>query len=240
MSSTKQEHDQELVRDAGGDVHARDTAAPITVLLVDDEPHLTRGIQWALRRAPVEFLTAHSAASALDLLRTRTVDVVVSDECMPAMKGTELLALVRAQFPAVARILLTGHATLDVATKAINEGQIAFLLHKPCPPERLLAAITAALASHRGSPAAPSGYPKAAVALGFAREDFDSLSEREKEVLYLVVDGLRLAQIATSLFISEHTVRNHLKVIFRKLDVHSQGELMRKGRQGGPDPAAHK
>jgi DNA-binding NarL/FixJ family response regulator len=213
-------------------------AGTATVLLVDDEPSVTRGIQLSLHRTKLHILAAHSAASALELLRARTVDVVVSDECMPGMRGTEFLALVRAQFPAVARILLTGHATVDVATKAINEGQIAFLLQKPCPPDRLHEAIVHALARHRGSePASASpGYSKESVARGFPRDDFARLSAREKEILYLVVDGQRPGQIAKSLFISEHTARNHLKVIFRKLDAHSQSELMARGRTVSPTP----
>jgi DNA-binding NarL/FixJ family response regulator len=207
---------------------AADAALPMAVLVVDDEPSVTRGIQLALRRSPFEVAAANSAASAIELLRARRIDVVVSDERMPGMSGTEFLIRVRTEFPETARILLTGQATLDVATRAINEGKIAFLLQKPCPPDRLQDAIARAFAEHRRS--AP-GFSLHAIAQGFSRADFQRLTKREEEVLRLVVDGHRLRQIAKALFISEHTVRNHLKVIFRKLDVHSQSELMRKGRE---------
>jgi DNA-binding NarL/FixJ family response regulator len=200
----------------------------MAVLVVDDEPSVTRGIQLALRRSTFEVVAANSAASAIELLRARRIDVVVSDERMPGMGGTELLIRVRAEFPAIARILLTGHATLDVAAQAINEGKIAFLLQKPCSIDRLQDAIARAFAEHRRS--AP-GFSLQAIAQGFSRADFQRLTKREEEILCLVVDGHRLGQIAKALFISEHTVRNHLKVIFRKLDVHSQGELMRRGRK---------
>lgn len=206
-----------------------DPALPTAVLVVDDEPSVTRGIQLALRRSTFEIVAAHSAASALDLLRARRIDVVVTDERMPGMGGTEFLIRVRAEFPGIARILLTGYATLDVAAQAINEGKIAFLLQKPCPPEQLQDFIARAFAEHRSS---TPGFSLRAIAKGFSRADFERLSKREAEVLCLVVDGQRLGQIAKLLFISEHTVRNHLKVIFRKLDVHSQAELMRRGRQG--------
>jgi DNA-binding NarL/FixJ family response regulator len=201
-------------------------------LVVDDEPSVTRGIQLALRRSTFEIVAAHSAASALELLRARRIDVVVTDERMPGMGGTEFLVRVRAEFPGIARILLTGYATLDVAAQAINEGKVAFLLQKPCPPEQLQDAIARAFAEHQSAHGrSTSGFSLRAIAKGFSRADFERLSKREEEVLCLVVDGQRLGQIAKVLFISEHTVRNHLKVIFRKLDVHSQGELMRKGRQ---------
>lgn len=214
------------------DSEGADADLPTTVLVVDDEPSVTHGIQLALRRSPFEVVAAHSAASALALLRNRTIAVVVSDECMPGMRGTEFLARVRADFPDVARILLTGHATVDVAAQAINEGKIAFLLQKPCPPEQLHEAIARALADHRKSVPGPSPSELGlrAIARGFSRSDFERLSKREREVVALVVDGQRPREIAKAFFISEHTVRNHLKVIFRKLDVHSQSELMHKGR----------
>jgi len=200
-----------------------------TVLVVDDEPEVSQGIALALRRAPFAIMAAHSAASAFEVLRAHLIDVVVSDECMPGMTGTVFLARVHMEFPAVARILLTGHATLDVATRAINEGKISFFLQKPCSPERLLEAISGALASQ---PSRDARDKEDSIAQGFPRKDFGRLSNREKEILCLIVDGQRLGQIAKALFISEHTARNHLKVIFRKLDVHSQSELMRLGRQG--------
>jgi DNA-binding NarL/FixJ family response regulator len=208
------------------------TEAHATVLVVDDEPSVTRGIELALRHTPFEILTANSADSALTLLREHSVQVVVSDERMPGMSGIELLTLVRAEFPSAARIMLTGHATVDVASRAINEGRIAFFLQKPCPAEDLIEAISTALTARPDSAQATAGAPsKDVIARNFPRKDFQQLSAREKEVLYLIVDGQRLGQIAKALFISPHTVRNHLKVIFRKLDVHSQSELMHKGRR---------
>lgn len=220
--------------DNGSRRAASDGKTMATVLLVDDEPSVTQGVKSVLRRAPFEILAAHSTDSAFDLLRSRTIDVVVSDECMPTMRGTEFLAQVRTEFPSVARIMLTGQATLDVATKAINEGQIAFLLQKPCPSEQLANAIIKALGGPDGrGRIARSGYDNDSVARRFPRRDFEQLSPREKEVLFLVVDGQRPAQIAKALFISEHTVRNHLKMIFGKLDVHSQTDLMQIGRGTG-------
>ena len=210
-------------------------AIQCTVLFLDDEPEITRGIQLALRGAPYTLFTAQSPAEAFALLRSRSIDVVVSDERMPGMSGTEFLARVKVDFPRTARILLTGHATLAVATKAINDGRITFLLEKPCPPERLVDAIAEALAgmkqdSSMGGETVPRGL--AVIAGGFPDQAFQTLSAREREILGLIVDGQRLSQIARQLFISEHTARNHLKVIFRKLDAHSQVELIRKGREG--------
>lgn len=120
-----------------------------TVLFVDDEPHFTSALQRALRHEPYRILTAHSAARALEIMHKEPVDVVVSDERMPGMSGSEFLAVVRRLHPRTVRILLTGYATLDAAVKAINEGEIYRFLTKPCHAKDLAQIIRQALAIRR-------------------------------------------------------------------------------------------
>lgn len=103
-----------------------------SVLLVDDESNVIEALMRALHKEPYEIFSAGSADEALDILAHQTVDVVVSDEMMPGMKGSELLALVNNEYPETVRIMLTGHANLDSALRAINEGQIYRYLQKPC------------------------------------------------------------------------------------------------------------
>ena len=116
-----------------------------TVLLVDDEPRVLAGLQRALYREPYEILCAISAHEALHILRTRLVDAVVSDQDMPQMKGTELLARVRTEFPDTVRFILTGKATLEVALQAINEGAVTRFFTKPYNNKELGVAIRQAL-----------------------------------------------------------------------------------------------
>jgi DNA-binding NtrC family response regulator len=118
-----------------------------TVLLVDDEPNLLQGLRRALRREPYEILVAEGAAAALRLLEARPVDVVVSDEMMPGMSGTEFLGRVRSQYPDTIRIILTGHGTLKIAIRAINDGEVYRFLTKPCDPIDLALTIRQALQS---------------------------------------------------------------------------------------------
>lgn len=101
------------------------------VLFVDDEPNVTKALKRALHREPYEILSADSADEALEILERESVDVVVSDENMPGMTGCELLAVVHKKYPDTIRIILTGHASLDVAIRAINEGQIYRFFTKP-------------------------------------------------------------------------------------------------------------
>jgi DNA-binding NarL/FixJ family response regulator len=229
-----------------------------TVLLVDDEKQVTAGLEAILHSEPYDLVSAHSALEALALLRRRTVDVVVSDERMPEMNGSAFLALVAKEFPHTARIILTGHASVESSIVAINEGHICRLLQKPCKPLELRKAIAEALqtatvtraacqlmdiarsesrrsqpvdsASERECEAPPISTRPQLGRGGFSHDEMARLSEREREVFGLLVDGLRVSQVAKALFVSEHTVRNHLKAIFDKLEVHSQVDLLCKGR----------
>ena len=119
------------------------------VLFVDDEPNVLEGIQRTLRKQ-VELQTASSGAGALRLMReTGPFALVVSDMRMPAMNGTQFLAKVREQEPDTVRMILSGQADLEATIAAVNEGHIYRFLTKPCPTERLLAAVEDGLKQHR-------------------------------------------------------------------------------------------
>jgi two-component system, probable response regulator PhcQ len=115
------------------------------VLFVDDEPEVLEGIKDVLRKETFEILTASSVQKALGLLSKRGVDIVVSDECMPDMSGSEFLTLVRRLHPDTVRIVLTGQATVQAMVRAINDGEIYRFLVKPCHPETLASTIRDAL-----------------------------------------------------------------------------------------------
>ncbi len=118
-----------------------------TVLFVDDDIDLTKTIALTLRRERFETITANSAAAALDVLRSRHVDVVVSDDQMPITSGAELLTKVRASWPNVVRILLTGQTDIRRAASAVNDASVFRFLLKPCEPNLLLSTLEAAFAS---------------------------------------------------------------------------------------------
>ena len=101
------------------------------VLLVDDDRHIIDALKRALRHEPYEILSANSAENALNIMAGEHVDAVVSDEKMPGMSGSEFLAAVCREYPDTIRIILTGHATLEVAIRAINEGEIYRFFTKP-------------------------------------------------------------------------------------------------------------
>lgn len=107
------------------------------ILFVDDEPHVLDGLRRTLRRR-FRVETAQSGAEALERLeRDGPFAVLVSDYRMPRMNGAQLLAAAADIDPLCVRVLLTGHADVDVAIEAVNDGQIFRFLRKPCPPERM-------------------------------------------------------------------------------------------------------
>lgn len=115
--------------------------AKARVLLVDDEPMVTQGLTRALMDAPYVFIPVQSAASALEVLGRIPIDVIVCDEKMPEMQGSELLTEVRKLYPDVIRIMLTGHASVQSAITAIEDGCVYQYLHKPCNPADLASCI---------------------------------------------------------------------------------------------------
>lgn len=217
------------------------------VLLVDDD-EAALALAAALADAPYEVLTARSAAEALKVLEREDVQVVVSDEWMPGMRGVELLAQVAKEYPYIVRILLTGDPQLDAAVRAINEGEIFRFLTKPCSPATLDSVIREALIRQsRGKlqqdlmriagqgiehlqriEGLSTGGPGGGLDVGGPEITLDQLSKREREIVETLLGEGSVTGVATNLHISLHTVRNHLKSIFRKLGVHSQVELVTK------------
>jgi len=116
-----------------------------TVLLVDDEPHVLEGLTRVLRKEPYEILTANSAVAAAEVLEGNGIDLIVCDEEMPGMSGTEFLARAARDYPDVAGIVLTGHPTLPAALRAINEGKVYQFFTKPCNEIDLAITIRRAL-----------------------------------------------------------------------------------------------
>ncbi|MGA2936021.1 MAG: response regulator [Syntrophobacteraceae bacterium] len=102
-----------------------------TVLLVDDGPLVLDGLRRALHKEAYEALSAVSADEALRILSRKKVDVVVSDEMMPGMPGSDFLGVVCNKYPEAIRIMLTGRPNLDTALPSINKGHVYRFLIKP-------------------------------------------------------------------------------------------------------------
>ncbi len=119
-----------------------------TLLLVDDEPNILTALRRMLRNEGYRILTAGSAHEGLDLLARNTVQVILSDQRMPGMSGTEFLGRVKDLHPDTVRIVLSGFTELDTIIQAVNQGAIYKFLIKPWEDELMRAHIRDAFRYH--------------------------------------------------------------------------------------------
>jgi two-component system probable response regulator PhcQ len=115
------------------------------ILLVDDESNVLSALKRSLFDEPLEITAVTSAEEALEIMAEESFKVVVSDERMLGMQGSEFLAQVRTNHPDTIRIMLTGHATLEAAMKAVNQGEIYRFFAKPWDDHDLKFALRGAI-----------------------------------------------------------------------------------------------
>ncbi len=123
----------------------------ISILAVDDEPSVLEALKRLLRPDGIEVHTAGGGGEALRLLEEHadSIGAIVSDYSMPGMSGAELLRITSVRWPDLTRVLLTGNADLEAASRAVNEGHLSRLYTKPWQPAEFRQAIAQALDQHR-------------------------------------------------------------------------------------------
>jgi DNA-binding NarL/FixJ family response regulator len=192
----------------------------IRILITDDHGVVRQGLRMFLSLDPEMEVVgeASNGREAVAMVRELEPDVVLMDLLMPVMDGIEATGAIRAEMPDVEVIALTSVLDDGSVTGAVRAGAIGYLL-KDTDAEELKRAIKAA-AEGRVHLA-----PEAAARLMRevrAPESPEALTERETEVLRLLARGKANKQIATSLFVSEKTVKTHVSSILMKLGVQSR------------------
>lgn len=189
----------------------------IRVLVADDHAVVRAGLaQLVATFDGVELVgTAENGEEAVALVADREPDVVLMDLEMPVLDGIGATERITAEHAGTAIVILTSFSDRERILRALDAGAAGYLL-KDAEPEEIARAIHAAA---RGE--APLD-PRAARALLTARQDVapgSGLSEREREVLVMVAEGLPNKLIAQRLSISEKTVKAHLTSVFRRIGV---------------------
>ena len=198
---------------------------PIRVMLVDDHTMVRRGLATFLKVFDDLQLVgeAESGAAAIQLCAEVLPDVILMDMVMPDMDGATATRAIRQQFPQVQVIALTSFKEGDLVKEALEAGAIAYLL-KDVSADDLVRAIRAA---HAGR---ATLSPEAAQALVERANQPPppglDLTERERDVLALMVEGLNNTQIAGRLTVSPSTIKSHVSNILSKLDVASRTEAV--------------
>jgi DNA-binding NtrC family response regulator len=115
----------------------------IHLLIVDDEEIFLEATAKALKRRAIEAHTATNGVDAMQMLRQHPIDVVVLDVKMPGLDGVDVLTKIKTKYPLIEVIMLTGHASIDLAVKGLKLGAFDFLT-KPCSIENIVGRVQAA------------------------------------------------------------------------------------------------
>src|SRR5436190_12026682 len=202
------------------------------ILIVDDHPLTRSALSGLLQQNGFSVVgEAGDGAAAIDLARELSPDLVLLDLSMPGLDGLGALPRLREAAPNAEVVVLTASGTEDNLMAAIRGGAAGYLL-KSEPPERIVeflrgvahgeAALSGAVARRLLEAVRETGGHEAGVPDSIAQV----LSAREVEILLLLDEHLDTQDIAKRLFISEHTVRSHVKSLLRKLNVSSRKEAL--------------
>lgn len=208
---------------------------PIRVMLVDDHTMVRRGLATFLKAYDDLQLAgeAESGAEAIQLCAEILPDVILMDMSMPGMGGAAATLAIHTKFPQIKVIVLTSFKEGKLIKAALEAGAIGYLL-KDLTADELVWAIRAA---HAGR---ATLSPEAAQALvetsNLPPAPGLDLTEREREVLALLIEGLNNTQIAGRLIVSPSTIKSHVSNILAKLGVASRTEAVTLALRNGIVP----
>ena len=207
----------------------------IRILLADDHPMVRSGLI-KLLESYKEFVVVGEAGDgeeAVKLTKKLGPDIVIIDLSMPKLSGIEATKLIRKNNPTTKVLVLTMYDNEEYVYQIFKCGAGGYML-KNTGKDDLAAAIHAvAKGEHFFSPRVSEIMVNAYLQKAHAREEFPGsnedipLTNREKEILLYIADGLNNAQIAEKLFISARTVDTHRTNIMQKLDIHDAANLVR-------------
>lgn len=197
----------------------------IRILIVEDHNEIRSGLVYLISNTTDYWCKGfEDCESAIEYLNKEMVDVVLMDIVLPGMSGIECTRLLKNKYPNLQIIMCTIYEDDEKIFEALTAGANGYLLKKSSP-----AVIIESIKDVMNGSAPMSGEIARKVVNYFQRESKVSnpkLSTREFEILNLLSEGYSNKEIADKLFVSGHTVRNHLYKIYEKLQVHSRVEAI--------------
>ena len=198
---------------------------PIRLFLADDHPSLRAGLAAILERQPDLKVVAEAGSGREVMASKEAADVYVLDLRMPDGDGVQTIKALLARDPAAKVLVLTTYDNEEDIFQALEAGARGYLL-KDTTKEELIAAVRQV---HQGERYLPQN-----IASRLAdRLIRPNLTPREMDVLRLVCRGRTNKEIASAMFISEETVKSHMKSLFQKLGVHDRAEAVAVSMQRG-------
>ena len=205
-----------------------------TVVIVDDHPLFREGLKSIIRRDTRYEIVgeAGNGQDAMRLIGEQRPDLVLLDVALPDKTGIELISEIKKVSSKTIIMIISMHSKVDYIVKAFKAGATGYLV-KDSAAERLLQGIDAVLRDEYFLDSSVSHkvieklmeLPKEEARI--TDRGYDLLTSREQEILALLAEGLSTKEVAEKLFISPRTVENHRSSIMRKLDLHSNHELIR-------------
>jgi len=197
----------------------------IKVAIVEDDPEIRTNLSLIINSAE-ELICKDQYESAEDFLEElgqSMPDVVLMDIQLPKMDGIEAVRQLKARYRHMEVLMLTVHQNDKLVFDSLCAGASGYLV-KNTPPARIIDAIQEAL---RGG--APMSTQVARMVVhSFRKNQETTLTERERDVLQQLCQGKSYKSIGDALFISQDTVRSHIKSIYKKLEVNSKSEAVAK------------
>jgi FixJ family two-component response regulator len=201
-----------------------------TVIVIDDDPDLRVALESLLCSVGLRVRLFESAAEFRGASLPDGPCCLVLDVRMPGKSGLDLQTDMLSDKAAPPIIFMTGHGDIPMTVRAMKSGAVEFL-SKPFRDQELLDAVYTALERDRGRRADEA-------AMASLRQRLDALTQREREVMALVVTGRLNKQVAGVLGLSEITVKVHRGQVMRKMEAHSVAELVRMSDRLGLCAAA--
>ena len=205
-----------------------------TVVIVDDHPLFREGLKSIIRRDTRYEIVgeAGNGHDAMQVIGEQRPDLVLLDVALPDKAGLELISEIKKVSSKTIIMIISMHSKVDYIVKAFKAGATGYLV-KDSAAERLLQGIDAVLRDEYFLDSSVSHkvieklmeLPKEEARI--TDRGYDLLTSREQEILALLAEGLSTKEVAEKLFISPRTVENHRSSIMRKLDLHSNHELIR-------------
>jgi RNA polymerase sigma factor (sigma-70 family) len=195
------------------------------VHVVDDEPQVCQALSALLAAAGFDTRCHTSGEHFFEAFDPTVPGCIVVDVCMPGMSGLSLQERLRAANVGTPLVILTGYADVPMAVEAMAKGAMGFL-QKPPRSHELLELVKSAVASHVDSLDQRRRQDS-------RHEKLKRLSDREREILGLVVEGKSSKEIAKHCGISQRTVEQHRAHVMEKLEATSLAELIRVSMDPG-------